>query len=210
MVATAESLPDDDEASSTVLVTQSWDVDYLLGEGEDASEKAAKLEKACQAVSSSCTLVSSRRRALRRALQGGSTLTAVLSRPLSGGSLADKIAEIPQLRSGGVEVVSMSLKGIGVVLSVTKEGGEVEANALLDGSLSTEQVVSTVSASLSLDESALSVEVQKPIFPPMPPPSLPPSPPSPPPTPPPPSPPPPSQRRRPPLTQKVSGQTSEI
>ena len=48
MVATAVSLPADDEASSTVLVTQSWDVDYLVGEGEDASEKAAKLEEACQ------------------------------------------------------------------------------------------------------------------------------------------------------------------
>ena len=194
MVATAVSLPADDEASSTVLVTQSWDVDYLVGEGEDASEKAAKLEEACQAVSASCTLVSSRRRALRRALQGdgGSTLTAVLSRPLSGGSLADKIAEIPQLSAGGVEVLSMTLKGIGVLLSVTKQGGEEEANALLDGSLSTEQVRSTVSTNLNLDEAALSVEVQKPIFPPMPPPSLPPSPPSPPPTPPPPSPPPPS------------------
>ena len=85
-----------------VLVTQSWDVDYVVGAGEDASEKVAKLLEACQAVSPSCTLISSRRRALHRALQGGSTLTAVLSRPLSGGSLADKIAEIRQLESGGV------------------------------------------------------------------------------------------------------------
>ena len=106
MVATAESLPDDDEASSTVLVTQSWDVDYLLDEGEDASEKAAKLEQACQAVSSSCTLVSSRRRALRRR---GSTLTAVLSRPLSGGNLADQIAEVSQLEARGVDYIALAL-----------------------------------------------------------------------------------------------------
>ena len=72
----------------------------------------------------------------------------------------------------------MTLQGIGVLLSVTKLGGEVEANALLDGSLSTEQVRSTVSAGLSLGEGDLFVDVQQPIFPPMPPPSLPPSPPS--------------------------------
>ena len=94
-------MPADDEASSTVLVTQSWGVDYKVGVGEDESEKTAKLLEACQAVDPGCTLISSRRRALRRALQGdgGSTLTAVLSRPLSTGNLADKI---PQLESPGV------------------------------------------------------------------------------------------------------------
>ena len=92
---------------------------------------------------------------------------------------------------------------------MTKEGGAEEANVLLDGSLSTEQVRSTVSTGLSLDESALTVEVQKPIFPPMPPPSPPPSPPSlppniPPPSPPPPSPPPPSPPPPPVLRRRLS------
>ena len=59
-------------------------MDYAVREGEDASELAARLESTCQEATSGCVLVSSR----RRALQGTSTLTATLSRPLSGGSLA--------------------------------------------------------------------------------------------------------------------------
>jgi len=121
MVATAESVPADDQASSTVQVTQYWDVDYAMRAGEDASELAARLERACQEATSGCVLISSRRRALRRALQGANTLTATLSRPLSGGSLAKKIAEIPQFVSRGVDVVSQTLRGVGVVLAVTKE-----------------------------------------------------------------------------------------
>ena len=96
-------------------------MDYAVREGEDASELAARLVSTCQEATSGCVLVSSSRRALRRALQGTSTLTATLSRPLSGGSLAKKIAEIPQFVSRGVDVVSQRLHGVGVVLAVTKE-----------------------------------------------------------------------------------------
>ena len=69
MVATAESVPADDEASTTVEVTQAWYVDYLVPEGADASDLAARLEQTCQEATSGCVLVSGRRRALRRALQ---------------------------------------------------------------------------------------------------------------------------------------------
>ena len=92
-------------------------MDYAVREGEDASELAARLVSTCQEATSGCVLVSSR----RRALQGTSTLTATLSRPLSGGSLAKKIAEIPQFVSRGVDVLSQRLHGVGVVLAVTKE-----------------------------------------------------------------------------------------
>ena len=60
-------------------------MDYLVPEGADASDLAARLEQTCQEATSGCVLVSGRRRALRRALQDeedASTLTATLSRPL--------------------------------------------------------------------------------------------------------------------------------
>ena len=181
LMATVKRLSADDEESTTVRVTQFWYVVYVVG--LDAGETAAKLEKACQDIWPSCTLVSS----LRRALQSGGTV-ATFSRSLSDGNTTAEITDIPQLEGSGVNVTNSTLSSVNVLLSVTKEGGAEEANALLHGSLSTEQVRSSVSAGLSLDESALSVDVQQPIFPPMPPPLLPPSPPSPPPKPPPPSP----------------------
>ena len=74
---------------------------------------------------------------------------------------------------------------------MTRQGGAEEADALLHGSLAEAQVRAMVSADLDLDENALTVNVQQPIYPPMPPPLLPPLPPSTPPSPPPPTPPPP-------------------
>ena len=75
---------------------------------------------------------------------------------------------------------------------MTRQGGAEEADALLHGSLAEAQVRAIVSADLDLDENALTVNVQQPIYPPMPPPLLPPLPPSTPPSPPPPTPPPPT------------------
>eukprot|EP00964_Phaeocystis_antarctica_P045415 scaffold26139_cov56-Phaeocystis_antarctica.AAC.1 len=144
-----------------------------------------KLVEVCQAISPSCTatLVSSR----RRALESGSTGTVRFVRSLSNNSA--EITEIPQLEASGVNANS-TFFSTKAVLSMTTQGGAEDANALSEGSLSPEKVTSTVSVSLGLNEDALFVELEKPIFPPMPPPSLPPSPPSAPPSPPPPPPPP--------------------
>ena len=181
VIAATMRVPGDDDASSTVIVTQSWRVSFALGAAEDASEQAAKLQAACQVASADCTLVSSQRRTLSST--NGITGSAVLSRLLTTGNLATEI----DLGSSGVVVTDTTLQSIDVLLSVTKQGGAEAANALLTGILAEEQVRATVVADLGLAKDALFVDVQQPIFPPMPPPLLPPSPLSPPPTPPPPS-----------------------
>ena len=189
----------DNETSttSTISITQDWATNY---EGD-----LTKLLEECQRRYATCALVTSR----RRALQSGSTFTgceaggnspgATFTRSLSDGNLTAEIAEIPQLKASNVSVSNSTLCSVNVQLSVTMQGGAEEADALLNGSLSTEEVKGAVSAGLNLnDKSALSVAVKQPIFPPRPPPSLPPSPPSLPPSSPPPPPPPPSPPPSPP------------
>jgi len=175
-----------------------------------------KLEKACQAISPSCTAtpvstgVSSRRRALGKGYGTRARGTATFSRSLSDGNIAVNINEIPQLGASGVTVTKSTFLSVNALLSVTKQGGAEEANAFREGSLSTRNVTSAVSESLGLDESAISVastrvtylidesdisvvvQPNPPMSPPSPPPSSPPAPPSPPPPPPllPPAPPP--------------------
>eukprot|EP00964_Phaeocystis_antarctica_P080487 scaffold50273_cov59-Phaeocystis_antarctica.AAC.1 len=205
MTATVMSMTvaDNDTSSTRISITQDFTVDY---DGDDDSVE--KLVEACQAISPSCVPSTSRRRALQ---QSGSTSTGcgaggnlpagiestTFTRSLSDGNLIMEVAEIPKLKAEGVSVGNSTLCNVNVQLSVTKQGGAEEANALLGGSLETEKVRLAVSAGLNLDESALSVESSS-IFPPMPPPSLPPSPPSLPPSPLPPSPPPPSPSPPPP------------
>jgi hypothetical protein len=186
VIAAAMRLPADGDASSTVVsITQSWELGFAVDAGEDVTVnaliQATKLEAACRISSPDCRLarpvVSSRGRALQ-------INHAVLLRLLTTGSLA---AEIPNLGSSGVAVTTTSFNGVDVLLSVTKQGGAEEANALLDGSLAVDQVRATISADLKLAGDTLIINVQqRPIFPPMPPPSLPPSlfPPPPPPAPP--------------------------
>ena len=135
LVATAESVPADDEASTTVEVTQAWYVDYLVPEGGDASDLAARLEQTCQEATSGCVLVSGRRRALRRALQDdqdASTLTATLSRPLDpagGGHLDDPIvASLALYKSNGVTATSERLKAVTVQLTVTSPNPNPDPN----------------------------------------------------------------------------------
>ena len=180
LIDSVQGLPDSVEASIVVRVTQKWEISFEVG-GEDADETVEKLVKACQVISPSCTatLVSSR----RRALESG-TGTVTFLRSLSNSSA--EITEIPQLKASGVNVTNNTFFSTKAVLSVTTQGGVEDASALSEGSLSPEKVTSTVSADLGLNEDALFVALEKPIFPPMPPPSLPPSPPSAPPSPPPP------------------------
>ena len=203
LIAAVKGLVTDDDASSTVRVTQSWRLGFAVGAGEDAGALAAKLEAVCQATSPDCALVSSRRRALQGngdggggsgdngggsgdsgggssggssgsggSGGGGGSGGAVLSRSLTEGDLA---AAIPGLDSSGVAVSTASLQFIDVLLAVTKQGGATEADALLlDSSLAEARVRATISADLGLAEEALTVDVQRPIFPPMPPPTAPP------------------------------------
>ena len=83
------------------------------------------------------------------------TGSAELSRPLSSGSLA---AEIPELQSTGVAVTSTAFAGVDVLLTVTKQGGAEEAEALLSDSLSMEQVV-TVTLAPALSRSLSIVQI---------------------------------------------------
>eukprot|EP00964_Phaeocystis_antarctica_P010061 scaffold5494_cov57-Phaeocystis_antarctica.AAC.1 len=205
MMATVMNLTaTDNEISTTrINITQDFTVDY---DGDESS--VDKLVEACQTISPSCV---ERVTGRRRALQSGSTSTGcgaggnlpagmkstTFTRSLSDGNLTVEVVEIPNLKATDVSVSNSTLCSVNVQLLVTKQGGAGEADALLDGSLSTEKVRLAVSAGLGLDESALSVESSS-IFPPMPPPSLPPSPPSLPPSPPPPLPPPPSPSPPPP------------
>ena len=175
----------DNETSttSTITISQNWAIDY---EGD-----LIKLLEECKRRYTTCELVT----------PWGSTgcgaggTSATFRRSLDG-NLTAKVAEIPQLKASNVSVSNSTLCSVHVQLSLTMQGGAEEADALLNGSLSTEEVRSAGSTGLNLNKSALSVAVKQPIFPPRPPPSLPPSPPSlppssPPPPPPPPSPPPP-------------------
>ena len=109
LIATMKSLPADADASVEISVTQLWDVVYEVG--EDASETVLdKLEKACQAISPSCTAtpvstgVSSRRRALGKGYGTRARGTATFSRSLSDGNITVNINEIPQLEASGVTV----------------------------------------------------------------------------------------------------------
>lgn len=112
-------LAEDSGASSTVRVTQSWQLSFTVSPGEDASELAAKLESACRVNSPDCVLVVTSR---RRALQGGGS--AVLSRSLGASSNPTQslAAEIAGLESSGVVVTSTSFRGVDVLLSVIKHG----------------------------------------------------------------------------------------
>ena len=110
-------------------------MDYLVPEGADASDLAARLEQTCQEATSGCVLVSGRRRALRRALQDeedASTLTATLSRPLDpagGGHLDDPIvASLALYKSNGVTATSERLKAVTVQLTVTSHNPNPDPN----------------------------------------------------------------------------------
>ena len=141
VISTAENLPEDEDATSTVTVSQSWKVDFARPMDKDVIVLIALLKAACQATSTGCTvnfpLTSGTG---RRGLQGASTEKAMVSRSLTSGSLT---AEIPALNSTGVAVTNASFQGVDVVLLVTKPGGVAEADALISASLVVEQVRST-------------------------------------------------------------------
>eukprot|EP00964_Phaeocystis_antarctica_P156431 scaffold126074_cov54-Phaeocystis_antarctica.AAC.1 len=139
------------------------------------------LEDACKKLYPSCALTTTADLSRRRMLAEGEG-TATFSRVLTNSSAG--ITDTPQLEAANVSVGDSTFSGVKAVLSVTTLGGAEEANALSEGSLSPDTVSSAVAAGLNLNEAALSVVVEKPIFPPMPPPSLPPSPSPPPPSPP--------------------------
>jgi len=81
---------------------------------------------------------SSGRRALLQSQTGSNgTTTVVLVRQLISGHLT---AKIPGFNSSGVSLTSEELDKVDVQLTVTQAGGANEAAALLDGSLSQEQV----------------------------------------------------------------------
>lgn len=186
-------LDDDDATTAAATVTQSWEIYFEMGAGQEAEAVAGSLLTACQLSSPECVLsgvAATGSRRARRGLQGGggAAAAATLTRPLTAGLLN---SPIPNLAGSGVALTGTSFAGAEAQLTVTQQGGALEATQLLAGSLDPATVRERVSTELGIHASGLGVVVTEPIFPPMPPPSRPPSPPSPPPAPPPPPLPPP-------------------
>ena len=121
------------------------------------------------AIEPTCELVTRRRRSLLSGSTsaacgpGGGSGAAAFTRSLSDGNLTAEVAEIPQLEATDVTVGNSTLCKVDMQLSLTQQGGVEEASALLNGSLSANEVIEAVSAGLNLaDKSALSVQVQQP------------------------------------------------
>ena len=99
----------DDAAATTAAatVTQSWEVYFEMGAGQEAEAVAGTLLTACQLSSPECVLsgvTATGSRRARRGLQGGSgggAAAATLSRPLTAGLLT---TPIPNLAGSGVAV----------------------------------------------------------------------------------------------------------
>ena len=104
-------LVDDDTTTVAAAVTQSWEIYFELGAGQEAEDVASSLLTACQLSSPDCLLsgvTAAGRRRARRGLQGGgggggggSGGAATLTRPLTSGLLN---APIPNLAGSGVAV----------------------------------------------------------------------------------------------------------
>ena len=172
LIESVERLPNSTEVTIVVTIQQNWKVAFEDGEGGNDAFDA--LLAACREQYPGCTgKIVSTPIPGRRAL--GSILNAEFTRPLNDSSAP--ITNIPQLAAEGVNVTQSTFLTTTAALSVTAPGGAEEANALSEGSLSSGEVASAVTARLGLNEDTLSVSEPQPIFPPMPPPSLPPSPP---------------------------------
>ena len=102
-------LVDDDTTTAAATVTQSWEVYFELGAGQEVEAVAGSLLTACQLSSPDCLLsgvTAAGQRRARRGLQGGeggggSGGSATLTRPLTSGLLN---APIPNLAGSGVAV----------------------------------------------------------------------------------------------------------
>ena len=188
-----------------VEVAQTWSL-KLSSASANATTLVAEVLNVCVTASPGCTVSltsSASRRTLvasggsgsgsehRRARKLSSEVDVEVKRPVTGNMSTTTALPLP----ASVTANSSSLEAVTARLIVVQPGGAAEANTLLGGSLAVDQVVRTVAAELGLANSTLSVDVQQPIFPPMPPPSLPPLPSTPPmlpPTSPPPTSPPPT------------------
>ena len=166
-------------ANVKVEVTQTWSLTLSWTSAANATMLVAEVLEACEAALPGCS-VSLASSAAHRALvatAGGShhhmarelssQVDVQVVRPVTGST--SMMAAVPLPSS--VSTTSSSLDGVGARWTAVCSGGAAEANELLDGSLAEGRVRATLSAGLGLDKTALSVDVQQPIFPPMPPPS---------------------------------------
>ena len=169
-----------------VEVAQTWSL-KLSSASANATTLVAEVLNVCVTASPGCTVSltsSASRRTLvasggsgsgsehRRARKLSSEVDVEVKRPVTGNMSTTTALPLP----ASVTANSSSLEAVTARLIVVQPGGAAEANTLLGGSLAVDQVVRTVAAELGLANSTLSVDVQQPIFPPMPPPSLPPLP----------------------------------
>ena len=176
-------LDDDDATTAAATVTQSWEIYFEMGAGQEAEAVAGSLLTACQLSSPECVLsgvAATGSRRARRGLQGGggAAAAATLTRPLTAGLLN---SPIPNLAGSGVAVrratrprrvkrrpprpvltncrppatpspstrfhalphrarvllqlTGTSFAGAEAQLTVTQQGGALEATQLLAGSL---------------------------------------------------------------------------
>lgn len=172
LITAVQSLSDYDNAIPVVTVSQSWEISFELSAELEQTEAdaAVSLLAACQSTSPDCAFAAATaegRRSARRGLQSGSAAATRLTRSLVSGPLN---SQIPNLADSGVVLTGTSFVGADVQLSVTQQGGAIEAEQLLSGSLSPEAVRARVSDELGLDPSDLGIVVTQPTFPPMPPP----------------------------------------
>ena len=103
-------LVDDDTTTAAATVTQSWEVYFELGAGQEAEAMAGSLLTACQLSSPDCLLsgvTAAGRRRARRGLQGGYTgapAAATLTRSLTSGPLNAAINLADNLGDSGLVV----------------------------------------------------------------------------------------------------------
>ena len=171
LITAMQSLSDYDNDPPVVTVSQSWEIFFELSAGQTEADAAGSLLAACQSTSQDwCAfgaVTAEGRRRARRGLQSGSAAATRLTRSLVSGPLN---SQIPNLEDSGVVLTGTSFVGADAQLTVTQQGGAIEAEQLLAGSLSPEAVRASVSDELGLDPSDLGIVVTQPTFPPMPPP----------------------------------------
>ena len=170
LITAVQSLSDYDDAIPVVTVSQSWEIFFVLSAEQTEADAAGSLLAACQSTSPDCAFAAATaegRRRARRGLQSGSAAATRLTRSLVSGPLN---SQIPNLADSGVVLTGTSFVGADAQLSVTQQGGAIEAEQLLSGSLSPEAVRASVSDELGLNPWDLGIVVTQPTFPPMPPP----------------------------------------
>ena len=153
LTASVASLPNSTNVTVEVTITQNWQVEF---DGTDTGGDTAfhRLLATCQEKYPSCTgtIVSSPsrlRRALGTAAPSCDSQTATFIR-VGDFNNSEPVTAPPQLEADNVTVCDSTVTTITAQLLATALGGQDEASALTDGSLSPDAATSAVSDDLGL------------------------------------------------------------